>query len=84
MSFVIRKGGGDGDGDGDGVGDGVGVGVCASDGRESLAAAIPATPMAGRTLTNERLSSPSGALVDTDFLTCDFCERVFFGFIPVS
>jgi hypothetical protein len=56
ISLVIR-GGGVGEGEGEGVGTGVGLGVCATEEIEKVEAANPATPNAGRVLTNARRSN---------------------------
>ena len=62
------------EGVGDGKGVGVGEGVWAMVGSDSLEAAKPATPRAGKTLTNERRSRPcfGSRLLDSVFPVCVF------------
>ena len=63
-----------GAGVGDGDGSGVGEGVWATDGSDSFEAAKPATPRAGKALTNERRSSPcfESRLLASVFRVCVF------------
>src|SRR5262245_46107235 len=69
MSFVMR-----GAGVGDGKGVGVGEGVWARAGSVSFEAAKLASPRAGKTLTNERRSSPwfASRFLDSVFRVCVF------------